>query len=558
MNRIAMLAAAALLVLPAMAVELPDLGGGVRPVRTLVRPAPRPTCPVWEYLAGLPQATRENSLVAFGNADARLTRAEELWGRDRFDEAIVLVREAGPDEVLLTCREPEPVPQQDWGPDVRVSTTQSVRQVRLDRNASTGLLYCVLRYSSGGNNAIEIRRSTDGGLTWPLWAGINTNYEFPTVSATCLGPYLYVGYPSRPEQTHMTVYRLNAGLQFVNFPNGSPLLYVDSVAAPDSVVDLCIGSNADERNDRFLLAAVLNTGEMRYYQMDTLFGGSVRVGVPADARGGLDFAWNSRGPGAWRQTLSYIDTLDRIRVLNCSYGPAQVIYRGTRTTSGNHTALAAWRDTVLVAFDWMGTVEQAKYLTCYGDTTSWLYGQFGDTLLGFTRSADVTGRGGFGQGVAFWQYPNRTNGISFTWRRYRGSWDAPVRLQDTTTYSDRLPAIECLDGDYGIAFISYLDGLVYFDRNDWTGIADRDISEVRRTVFARPVAGRVRVKFQVIRAGPLTVRMLDALGRLVAEQRLELGAGRHEVALPAARCGLYFVTVAGAGVEQTARTFVVR
>lgn len=558
MNRIAMLATAALLVLPAIAAELPDLGGGVRPKRALVSPAPRPTRPVWGYLAGLPPATRENSFIAFDNADARLTRAEELWARDRFDEAIVLVREAGPDQVRLTCREAEPVPQQDWGPDVLVSTTPSVRQVRLDRNASNGYLYCVMRSTSGDGTAIEIRRSTDNGLTWPLWAGINTEYEFPTVSATCLGPYTYVGFISRRDQTHMTVYRLSANLQFVNFPNGRQSLHVDSVAAPDSVVDLCIGSNADEQNNRLYLAAVLNTGEMRCYWMDTLFGAAYQVAVPTDASGGLDFAWNTQGGGTWRLTLSYIDTLDRIRVLNCSRNPAQLIYRGTRTTSGSHTSLAAWRDTVLVAFDWMGTVEQAKYLTCYGDTTTWVYGQFGDTLLGFTRSADVTGRGGFGQGVAFWQYPNGTNGISFTWRQYRGTWAAPVCLQDTTTYSDRLPAIECLDGDYGVAFVSYLDGLVYFDRNDWTGIADRDESEVRRTVFARPAADGVRVRFETARAGPLTVRLLDVLGRVVAEQRLELGAGRHEVTLPAARCGLYFVVVAGPGVEQTARTFVVR
>src|SRR5690606_10966466 len=98
----------------------------------------------------------------------------------------------------------------------------------------------------------------------------------------------------------------------------------------------------------------------------------------------------------------------------------------------------------------------------------------------------------------------------------------------------------------------------YFDFPTVSNEAPPELEALALAAYPNPFRDRLTVAFEVARAGPVVVEVVDVLGRVV--RRRDLGVvpvGRREVALggDGIPAGVYVVRVA-AGEERTVRRVV--
>jgi hypothetical protein len=236
---------------------------------------------------------------------------------------------------------------------------------------------------------------------------------------------------------------------------------------------------------------------------------------PGDIEYGLDIEWNGF-PSANPLVFSGIRSDGRVRVYGFDIGSnIDTLYPIGQISNGAYTALACKFDTVFVMFDReQSTVTQARYLVRYGDVTLWYQGGIGDTLLGFSRSGDATGRWDNGIAVTYWQYPQSSKGQMYRHRPYaQSAWSDPERIQTLNTMSLPIPSIERVAPDcFGVVFYRAIDGgKALFNRNAWTGIAE---PEVQPGAKARtgPTVLRGILELKPGETGTL----VDAAGRRIA------------------------------------------
>ncbi len=545
--------------------ELPDLPV-VHPRATWEAPSPPviEPVPVWHRLRAMTPAERANAIISVESADRLARDIEELWNSSRFEEALELFPDLGDVELGITWRVPPMTARTDWEEDVQVGPRDTVQEVHLDVDENTDNLFCAYRYLGDGNACMwAVSISSTGGEIWTETYSWWASYVFSAIGSVCLEDYCYIGYVGGGANTGARLRRVYCSNgQEATFPGGASNLTLHTDT--DSLVDICLWSNADTTFDNRIYYSYITSGhQLGVMWMDPVdFDTHHFRGEPADAKIGLDMQWNL-GYSDYYLIVSYIDTADYVRVLGVrSPGDTlEYLYTGPHTAINTYTSVAAYHDTFLVCFDHMSSNIQARYLTSYNNGGDWYWLYFGDTTANFTTQADVSGRFGYGTGVVFWQYPQDPCGESYTWRDYTGAWDTPVRIQARNTLSSAVhPQVEWVEPDIAGAVYFASRNRIYFTRSDWpTGVADRNGPALRRfDLRATPAANGVRVRFSLARPGPAAIGLYDATGRLVLTRHYDLTAGEHDVTLPSGPAGAYFVRLTAAGETATTKTFTLR
>lgn len=492
--------------------------------------------PIWERLASLTAVERANAAISLNSESGLARRIEGLWNSGECDAALALLPELAPEDICIEWRVPIAAPETDWGVDVLVSNRDSVREMQLDVHEPTGRLYCFLRYDGDGRqNFWSGNVSTDGGQTWAetitWWASYVLN-----ITAVVVDSHAYIAFPQGTgrDVAYLIRLKLSNGARDT-FPSGENRFHMGEVSSPDSIGELVLASNEQFSSDRIYCSySTYSTALTTVGFSTTTFDTFPFPGVAQGVAGGIDLEWNGV-PSADPLIFSYLLANDRIRVTGYDMGvQLDPLYTGSQTAATNNTSLGCKMDTVIVVFDQQRSSDiQTRYLVKYGDTTTWYQGSIGDTTLGFSQSSDVTGRWGDGFGVAYWQQPQNPYGVMYRRRPYRGGWSDPEAIQDGNTYSGYLPSIQRVgSGAFGIVFLrSGYGGRAYFDRNDWTGIAEQRKGRMQAARLAVPtvVNGVLRLP------GNSPAVLHDATGRVVAE----LAPGDNPVS--GLNPGIYFV-----------------
>lgn len=538
--------AAILLVRLASASEQPADGFRVRPQRFVpetMLAAPVPTGPVWHTLECMSPAKRANARLVLRDRSEDARTVEALWSEARYDEALQLLAELAPADLSVAWRNPLPAPRTDWDDDILVSARDSVVQVELDHHRTTGNLFCVLRYLGDGHAANwSVNLSTDGGLNWAETYTWWADYEVNDIDVSCLLNYAYAGFPGGPARDEALLYRFRAADgQHEVFPDSSPCKLVDSLGGADSIAEVALWSNADTTYlNRVYYALATNNHDLRCRWLDNeIYVVHSFYSQPDGVDRGLDFTWN-HGFVCHYLLMSYIDTADFVRVWGVKHpgDTMEIVYYESQTSGGDYTSIAARGDTMLVLFDYQSSNMQCRYLARYGFAQRWWEGVLGDTTQGFTGRGDAAGRHGAGQGVVYWQYPQSTHGVCFTWRPYYGDWSVPERVQDDSTLRSCRPEIEVVDQDvFGVVFIrSGHGGQAWFDRSDRTGAAETPAERERRQALGPSI-----VRGVLSLATGRGAALVDAVGRQV----MELQPGENDIRHLAP--GVYFVRSADSG-----------
>ena len=528
-------------------------------------PAPEtyavPYQPIWNLLERMTQSERENAIIDLESPDPRCREVERLWNSGSHAAALELFRAVGDAPVGISYRVPPETPQGDWGTDVTVANLDSVQQVLLDKHWVNGNLFAFVRYAGDGYAGnIAAYLSTDGGASWtnPFHLA-STTYGFVDCAIACQTDHVYLWYPSGSPATAGRLRRLKASTGTADtFPGNVAYKDIRTLSG-DSIVSLAICSKADTTpNNRLYPALITGTGKLEAWWMSPADFDTIRLKrLPTGgAKKGLDITSNASSYDVYYLLFSYIDNADLVRVwgVNKTTDSAYSLV-GSMTSNGSYTSLSAWDDTFHVAFDHAASLTQARYQVSYDGGSVWRYLWFGDTTAGFVLSCDISGRRGYGVAAVYWQQPQSPYGFMYQYRRYAGGWSTPVRVQSNITYSSYPPAVEWVAPDAaGVVFFG--SDNVFFDRSDWTGIAERPRPGLG--VFglsALPGRGAVRARFSLAAAGRAELRLFDASGRLVGAKTAGFGPGPHSADLAAPSAGVYFVTLDVEGRTETVKTF---
>lgn len=521
--------------LPAeMPAELGYQGGrGTNP--SSINPPIANPAPAWQRLEAMSPAERANAVIQLERSGEEARLIEALWNSRRCDEALARLRQLDPGEIGVCWREPVPAPETDWGQPIQVSTRDSILEVKLDADTVTGNLFCALRYMSGTGYYWSINISTNGGTTWAETYEWFASYLIPSISLVVVAGHAFVGYcRTGADQVAMRRFLATNGTS-VNFPSGGAFFTIGTTTSPDTIMEIALASNADPGNNRIYAFYNTRSNLSRVVGFATDdFDTFDFNNEPAEVEKGLDVEWNYY-PSGHPLVFSFVNPAGNVRVYGYDASSAiDTLYNGGQLSNGPYTALAAWKDTVLVVFDQQRTtVTQTRYLVQYGAGSAWYQGGIGDTTTGFSQMAAATGRRGDGIAVTYWQAPQNPGGQSYRWRGYYTGWTTPVNIQGTlNTYSIRVPAIERIaDGIFGVVFYrGVTNGIAYFNRSDWTGIAEpRPGLPVAGRMAASIVCGAIELK------GAAAGVLRDASGRKVSNLR----AGLND--LSGIAPGVYFV-----------------
>jgi hypothetical protein len=504
--------------------------------------------PVWHRLAQMSPAERANAVIDLEREEPLARDIELLWNTGRCERALELFPTLAPEEVGINWRVPIPAPESDWGTPVQVSARDSVMKIELAADAATGNLFCLFRYLGDGDvNSWSINMSTDGGETWSEKATWMASYIIPDISLDIVSGHAYAGYvrASNLNTANVRRYRVTDGT-IENFPGGSPFFELGSIALPDSLRGFELAANYNFTNDRLYAFFNGKSGQCRLRGFSTPgFADTFDMssGLSTDVIRGIDIAWNFY-PSAHPLVMSFINAAGNVQVWGRTQGNVnEALFSGAMPSNGSYTAIAAWKDTLHVVHDQQrSSVEQVRYLVRYTSTGSWLQGGIGDTVAGFSRNAAATGKYGDGVGVTYWQYPQNNPGQCFRSRpAYSGNWTPAENIQQgLTTASDRVPAIaRVAPGVHGAVFTrGFNHGMAYFNRNDWTGIAEPGFGPVG----AKP--GPAAIVRGMLELRPTeTGELFDASGRKL----MRLAAGKNDLRHLAP--GVYFLGIEAEGVK---------
>ncbi|UCG42812.1 MAG: hypothetical protein JSU73_13285 [candidate division WOR-3 bacterium] len=458
---------------------------------------------------------------------------------------------SGPDYAVVEGLEeqsPAPEAELDWGDDDLIRDVDSVVQVRLDYHDSLDYLYCLVKYEGDGSTVnIKPLYSVNGGTAW---GGPHTYSSVNPIPGLDFGirfdhVYMVTGHNLPSRQVYLRRFHAH-NMRQDTFPRGESIIEVGEFDS--DIVDCRLETNHGPASGNVYVGVITADNRIHFRRAafnDFLFHDLGVGNYPDDARNGLNICWNEERSGDYFLLFSYINTSGQAQVYGFTYiGADTHRFNVSPPTNGSYTGLAAWQDTFMVTYDHVSTDGiQARYMTSYDDGATWRWGFFGDTTTPTVRSADITGRNGYGQAVSYWQYPQQTAGISFTHRRYTGPWSTPVRVQDHNSYSNRLSDIEHIGtGVYGVVYIrGTRNGVAYFDRSDWTGVHEPvpiglPVPNDTRPTILHDVLFLPSAESGQQQAGGV---LLDASGRRV----LDLLPGTNDISkvLP----GVYFVRSEG-------------
>ncbi|MEN9979312.1 MAG: T9SS type A sorting domain-containing protein [candidate division WOR-3 bacterium] len=536
--------------------------------------------PAWHRLAQLTSAERTNACIsvelpaAASNEALELARLiQETWNNGNFEHALNLFEElsrlVNPQFISIGCswREPIPTIGTDWGNDVRVGNRDSIYCIQLDIHRASGNLLAVLAYTEGGTWYWSMNISTNGGTSWSetftWWAG----FPVLAVNAAVLGADCYVSYEHAPNHSILRLRRCYAsnGAEHL-FQGGQNFVTVAEYSGADSIFQTAICSNQDFYDNRLYILPLLYSGKIHYYWDDTSavsWDSTPDPGI-TDALHGIDATCNE-GYDSTFIWFSYVATDNNVKIVGRrgTGWRTFISYPSDPGAADAHTAIGAWRDTVLCAFVYPGAVAgHVRYLVNYqggNPGSTWYYLHVGGDSMTRSEAPDVALRDGGGSAIIY-RYYSDPRELRYVWRRYSGTWSTPVSVADHAPYWNH-PAIEYLGGNaYGVLYLTWYSPqyrAAYFDRTDWTGIAEQRrliMEENILNITPNPLNRNGWLHYTVENPARLIVQLFDRSGRLVTTiYNGETSAGRHSLRFDAARLvpGVYFIRAEANGEVLT-------
>lgn len=450
---------------------------------------------------------------------------------------------------------PYPVPLNDrWGNDLRIGDQDSIYDVELDIHRQSGNLFAVLLHPSPTSYSpyCRVYFSSNSGNNWSLGNSFVGTTTIKAMSATVLKNHLYVAFTYGPYSVRMRRYRFSNG-QVDTFSNGQISITIFSTTPPDSIKEIALVSDQDFLNMYMNLFAITQNGSLRYFYSDTA--GVNWYGVSNSVTGairGLD-ACTNEGFANYYALTTHINNGDSIQIDGFDYAGNRTLLRKLWAgPNSSFTSVGAYHDTIIAVYERSGYAV-AYYIRCavsYQGGTNWVIYNLTDTNK-VAHLPDVTARDNGGQGVVYAYGASADKRIYYKWRPYYGSWSDSVQIGDYRPSAGVKPAIEYLGNNrYGCVYVSYspIYGGAYFDRSDWTGIAEEIANERFNsiTISPNPSNGAIKISFSMIKSGNVKISLYDLSGRYV-ESIIDKSesSGKHSVNLKmdAFPSGIYFVKV---------------
>ncbi len=537
----------------------------------------RNTVPFWKILENLSPADRANALISL-ELPARVSdevqtlahEVESLWNTGRYDAALQRARELAryldPTHIAvgIQWREPRRTSYR-WGNDVVITQKDSVYSVRLALHEGTGHLFALVTYKDTVTERFiwTLNMSTDGGATWAetyLWS--YTSQKIPIGLAT-MGDYVYIAYGGNTsDPTTARLRRASAATGAIDAGFSWHEVFNFGVA----INEIELWDNTTYLNNRLYYAGLLNNNELVFFwiEEDGLSYHQVSTGVTNASRG-LSGTWNDGFFSGLDQYnfLSYINVNDSVHVLRLKNDDTfedlgNIDYAGDVTTI-LYTDIAAHQDTVIVAFEHRGAVtDWVKYRINYGQlpSGSWAWGWLVPDTTEYSYSPALTGVHGEGFGAVFFN----NNHIAYTHRPYYPpAWSDPEILSDENASIIVKPDIAWISsGVYGVTYVDVSWSQVFFDRSDWTDVAEGsgDAPAGALTLRALPAHRGARLVLQMPQAGTARLQVFNVAGARIQEIPLNLAAGTHEVRVSVPTAGVYLARLVTTEGAATAR-FVV-
>ncbi|RKX68438.1 hypothetical protein DRP43_05615 [candidate division TA06 bacterium] len=483
---------------------------------------------------------------------------EQKWNVGLFEEALMLLANLNNSEgvkgnacVGISWRNPILAPVSRWGEDVQISARDSVYVLAMDCKISNGNVFALLGFTGdGAGSKYSMNVSTDGGVTWAeTYVLGGFTYEMNDLDACVSGDHFWViytggGTTSQNQTMWIKRFKISDGTADT-MPNGSSVygIFTDT----DVLKDVAISSNEDNLHNRVYVHAIINDGTIRKFwgYTDEVNWTEVTMSI-SDALQGLDATWNTSSPTSKYYIISYINNSDSVKICNGSNGDVLYSYSIGNTISAYTTSVGAWRDTVLCAFNYYGTVSRTRYLVQYGDGGSWYIGDIGpdDTE---SYAPDVAMRGGYGTHAVY--RGSSLHGF-YRYRGYSGVWTSPYDFTDHSMTGYIRPATEHLgSGNYGILYRTPMSstGICYFDRSDWTGIKTIKDKEISTYMNIENIASdRLNVNFVISRAGNVEMKLYNITGSIAKTAfKGYRNSGEHNINIDVSKLtsGVYFVTL---------------
>lgn len=537
---------------------------------------------VWAVLERMSRSERENSyidIVLESDAPAARELADAIaadWNAGRWDKALSdfprLAELVGTGDIAIGNAWRTPVPTLDtrlWGNDVRIGNRDSALLVRLDIHRPTGNLAAVVLHQGDGNASFwTMNHSTNGGTSWSETYFWYATYDLRSLSASVLGRHCYIAFGRGPAQNQALLYRcrMSNGIQ-EGFSNGQNYVTVMTTATGDSIAEVALTSSTDFYDNRLYYLVLTTAGRLRYYWSDSAaVSWDSNPGLAIDnARGGLD-ACTNLGDSSFI-FVSYYDRSDTVHITaRRGTGWRNLSRWYTGPTNSFYTDISAYQDTILCAFQHATSAPyHIRTLRSLNGGTSWSWAAPFDSTVQSELPGVALRAGGGSALVCRYRSPRRE--LRYTWRRYIGNWATPVNIASFEPFLEK-PAVEYLgSGAYGVVYANWQESpqrRVFFDRSDWTGLAEQRRLIVQEGVLAvtpNPIAGTGRVRLELARPAMLDVKVVDRSGRVVAGvYRGNRPAGRSELPLDATRLtpGVYFLRAVANGEPLTVPFTVVR
>jgi len=338
-------------------------------------------------LEQLSASERENSCIAveFDRPDsgaALLGReVERLWNVGRFGEALAqlghLEARVGHVAVGNSWRKPVPTTQTGlWGRDVRIGDRDSLAQLCLETQVSSGNLFAVLRRDSGLPHW-SVCMSTDSGATWTetyTWSGSRPT----SLDAAVATRHLYVVYNSPAENPQQV--RLRSLLCSNGRADGTWAAPC-TLDAGDTMREVSLVSN--QNNNQLGIVALVSDGSVlvSFGDANATSWTKLPTGIDSGACSGLDATDDGRSDTT-SIFFSYHDTSDSLRLYSSS-GQRLTLHAGR----GSSTSISAFCSTIVCAYeDEAASPHRVRYATSIDGGDSWMVSTLSDS--GVAQCAD--------------------------------------------------------------------------------------------------------------------------------------------------------------------------
>ncbi|MFO7675198.1 MAG: hypothetical protein R6X12_02605 [bacterium] len=543
----------------------------------------------WPGLARMTPAEREDCELALepmpgsGGPDARAeARAiSELWNRGEHEAAIERAqgywRFGNPGEVavFINRRTPaEPDPAQDFGPDIRIGTRDSLTGCSFDR-ANDGRLFASFPGLDSNRTRIWSYRSTNNGSNWTELQNFywNASNYILASAAACHGNYLVIAVVTRGTNAHRS-YTARISLStgnFVPYPGDSWLVQGFASTSGDTIRELAITSSEDQYpGSRVYLFGRTKAATLKFAWSDSSCRAwrtpNTGLSVCHDA---LDCAYNSGYSERflWVSFARWVGTGDTARLGFGYYTTEDTLFHASSFTNAyvyrfanrHLTAVTVYRDTLQFGFVTRGGKQVRQVYSWDVTDPTWYQSPMSDTLT-MRDGVEVTGRRGGGFAIGYRNYSG-TEDRHMLFRhasRVQGPYTDPDTVSENRPhYLTRLRLEKLSDGVYGAVWVSWNQPpyrAAYFDRVTLTGIEEPRLpTPVPAGLAALPTRHGVRLAFDNPAEGPVRLRVFDRTGRQVLCREARLAAGRQSFDVALETGGVLFAVVDAGGRQLTTK-----